>query len=936
MPNAVNPLLLLAERGQSPWFDGLSRSLILSGRLAALIQQDGVRGVTSNPTIFEKAIASADYAPALRQAATQWIGVKAIYETLAVRDIQDAADLLRPVYEQSGGQDGYVSLEVSPALAHDTDGAIGEAMRLFDACHRDNVMIKIPATDAGLPAIEALIARGINVNITLLFDVAMYTRVALAYLSGLEKAHASGRRIASIASVASFFISRIDTVVDRALRERAAADSTLGSETRCLLGQIAIANAKRAYRQFQAIFSTPRFAALKAQGARAQRLLWASTGTKDPAYPSTYYVEALIGPETVNTMPEATLAAFRDHGKDAVGLLSGGDEADDALRRLSACGVDLDGLTRVLLAEGIDLFDASFRKLMETLSRKRQAILGDALPQVALTLGALDLPVAERLKTLSDFPRALWRKDARLWGRDAGTMSGLGWLDLPEWDAPQIAHVQALAESVRAFRHLVLLGMGGSSLAVAVFRKTFGVVAGRPRLHVLDHPSDLLDVERRVDLSQTLVLVSSKSGTTLETRLMLAYFLERMRQTVGAAAGQHFVAITDAGSPLETQARAAGFLTVLHGATDVGGRYSALSPFGIAPAAMMGVDVASLLRDARRMRHSNEADVPPEAHPALCLGVTLIEAALRGRDKATFILSPALDSLGPWLEQLIAESLGKAGRGIVPIVGEPLGAPAVYGADRIFVHIQDAREGDPARTRAVACLAAAGHPVIEMKMGNPLQIGQAFYLWEMATAAAGALLGVHPFDQPAVEEGKTYTRERLKAFIKTGRLPEETPALITDGMRLYGKAACGAATLDAALSAHLAERRPNDYVALTVYLSEIHAGQLGEMRRCIRDATCAATTLGFGPRYLHAIGQLYQDGPNTGLFIQITADDVDDLAIPGESYTFGTVSAAQAAGDFECLQRRGRRVLRVHLGRDVTAGLARLQDAIERALEVSS
>lgn len=927
--NQMNPLLQVSDLGQSIWCDALSRGMLLSGRLKMLIDQVGLGGVTSNPAIFEKAIGD-DYAPAVRQAARASLGVKAIYEALAVRDIQDAADLLRPVYEKSGGRDGFVSLEVSPALAFDTPGSIEEGTRLFHACGRDNVMIKIPATADGIPAITALIGRGIPVNVTLLFDVETYEQVALAYIAGLEQAAASGLPLDRIASVASFFVSRIDVVVDGLLAARAAADSKWAETAGRLAGKIAIANAKVAYLRFQAILASPRFIALQRRGAQPQRLLWASTGTKNPAYADVYYVEALIGPDTVNTLPEPTLAAFRDHGRAAATLPHDLDAAEGLLKELATCDIDLHAVSRDLLVDGIRLFDEAFLRLMGTLGRQRQAALSDRLPTMSFHLGALDSDVVERVRATPTLPRALFRRDATLWGRD-GLMPGLGWLDLPARSQDDIRLWTTWAKMARPFRHLLLVGMGGSALSAAVLRQTFGVVTGFPALQVLDRIDGLRALGAGIDLEQTMLIVSSKSGSTVETRLLFDYFHDRVSRSVSDATGSHFVAITDKDSPLASAACGRGIPTILCETTDVGGRYSALSRYGMIPAAMMGIDVASLAERAEWMRQSCGPELPSEENPAVVLGVAIGEAARHGRNKLTFVLSPALAGLGFWLEQLIAESTGKDGRGIAPIVGESLGAPSVYGDDRLFVQIALRTEIDDAQTAALAALASAGHPVIHLQIGQTLDIGQMFYLWEMATAAASAVIGIDPFDQPDVEEGKREARQRLAVAGQANRPPDAPPALVAEGIELWGTQ--GAQTLNAAIAAHLQQIKPGDYVALTAYLPETHAAVLGDLRRVIRDGTRVATLVGFGPRYLHSTAQFFRGGGNQGVFFQLTMDDPEGVPISGGAHTFGALLAAQAAGDFQTLARRGRRILRLHLGRDAAAGLARLQRAVLHALQ---
>jgi transaldolase/glucose-6-phosphate isomerase len=948
----MNPLVQLREFGQSPWYDYIRRGLLTSGELKALIDKDGLMGVTSNPSIFEKAISgSTDYDQALMPIASTVTGIKEIYETLAVRDIQDAADLMYPVYQQSQTRDGYVSLEVSPDLAFNTPGTIEEAVRLHKAVGRENVMIKVPGTQEGLPAIEHLLSLGINVNVTLLFSVEVYEQVAWTYVAGLEKLAAKGGDLKKIASVASFFISRIDTLVDSLLEAKLkeAAAPMDKAALQNLMGKVAVANAKIAYRKFQEIFGSPRFTALKAKGAKVQRLLWASTGTKNPKYPDTFYVDELIGPDTVNTMPAATFNAFREHGKLRNSLLDNVDEARETMGRLADCKIDMKQVTQKLLVDGARLFSDSFDQLMSVISRKRQDLLGPKLSRQTYALGALDKGVQAKLKELrqTGFVRRLWAKDPTLWHQDPVHQkiirNALGWLHITEQQVHHLPRIRGVAESVRAdgFKHALLLGMGGSSLCPEVFRMTFGVVPGFPELHVLDStvPAQVKSFEKRVDLAKTLCIVSSKSGSTTEPLVFYRYFFDRMRQVKGDKAGENFIAITDPGSLLEKLAQESKFRDILPGAPDIGGRYSALSNFGIVPAAIMGVNVEHLLYRAERMRHSCDSCIPPEDNPGVVLGVVMGELAKQGRDKVTFITSPAIWDLGAWMEQLIAESTGKEGKGIVPIDDEPLGPPEVYGADRFFAYIRYSGGADAAQDAKVAALEKAGHPVVRIELADLINLGEEFFLWEVATAVAGSLLGINAFDQPNVQESKDYTKNFLDEFKKNGRLPEEEPILTADGIKIYGDAATrealnAASTLDAALKAHLGRVKAGDYMALNAYVERTDASHqaLQSIRLRVRDKKKVATTLGYGPRFLHSTGQLHKGGPNSGVFIQVTSDDAQDLPIPGEPYTFGVLKAAQALGDFVCLGKRNRRAIRLHLGADVNAGLKKLQQAVEKVL----
>jgi transaldolase/glucose-6-phosphate isomerase len=950
----MNRLKALQDFGQSVWLDYLRRDLLTGGELNRLISEDGLRGMTSNPSIFEKAIGeSALYDGALRDFQGQHDSDPlTIFEHLAVADIRQAADILRPVHQATRGRDGYVSLEVSPYLALRTADTIADARRLWRAVDRPNLMIKVPGTDAGVPAVRQLTSEGININITLLFARSAYKAVAEAFIEGLEAYAAAGGNVAEVASVASFFVSRIDTAMDAAIAERL--KQTSSSEDRRalegLLGKVAIANAKLAYQDYKAMFGAPRWRELaRKTGAQSQRLLWASTGTKNPKYGDVLYVEELIGPDTVNTMPPATMDAFRDHGKPRASLEEGVDEAHRIIGAVDHLGLSLAAITDKLVTDGVALFADATDKLLGAVARKRAAILDRELDRQTYSVGAELTPAVD--KSLQ-----AWRRDGkvrRLWARDATLWTGadesewLDWLDIAGRQLADIDHLKRIAADVKqaGFADVVLLGMGGSSLGPEVFAMTFGAQQGYPRLHVLDStdPAQIRACESKIDLGKSLFIVSSKSGSTLEPNIFKQYFFARVQHVLGAAkAGERFIAITDPGSALERAAKNDRFRAVCHGVPGIGGRYSVLSDFGMVPAAAMGLDVSAFLKTTQMMVNSCAASVPPAENPGVVLGTIMGVLARAGRDKVTIVASPGIADLGAWLEQLIAESTGKHGKGLIPVDAEPLGAPAVYGGDRLFAYIRLDDGADAGQDRAVDALESAGQPVVRIAVKDRHRLGQEFFRWEIATAVAGAIIGVNPFDQPDVEASKLKTRELTTAYEKTGSLPAEQPIFIAGGIQLFTDPAnakqladLGAGpSLDLYLKAHLGRLGQGDYCALLAYVENnaAHTVALQATRRAIRDAKRVATCLGFGPRFLHSTGQGYKGGPASGVFLQITSDDARDLAVPGQTYSFGTVKAAQARGDFDVLAERGRRALRVHLGPDVAAGLAALHSAVERSL----
>jgi transaldolase/glucose-6-phosphate isomerase len=953
MVTLESPVRALQVFGQSVWLDSLRRSLVTSGELRRLIDQDGLRGVTSNPAIFEKAIAgSSDHDDSLRAPSARRMDPKALYEQLAVRDVQDAADALGGVYSQSAARDGYVSLEVSPLLANDTAGTLDEARRLWRAVSRDNLMIKIPATPRGIAAIPLLIAEGLNINVTLLFSIDVYRQAAEAYIAGLEALIARGGDPTRVASVASFFVSRIDSAIDALASARM--HSANAHEQRLLHavnGKVAIANARLAYQRCQEIFSGPRWEALAERGAQAQRLVWASTGTKNPVYRDVVYVEELIGPDTVTTLPPATLDAFRDHGRPRASLTEDLDAAWDTMEMLTESGISLETVTDALLTDGVRLFAVAFEKLLKAVESRRGT--NQARPVSRLTCGLPETLAAAVKESLAD-----WRdqeKIGRLWARDASLWTGkdesqwLGWLGVIQG---QLAHIHRLTAIADIARHagvpdVLLMGMGGSSLGPEVLRTVFGKNPDHPALHVLDStdPAQVRSIENSIDLRKALFIVSSKSGSTLEPNIFKRYFFDRVAQLVGPTeAGRRFIAITDPGSKLEEEAESDGFRHVFHGWPTIGGRYSVLSDFGLVPAAIIGVNIPRFLDRTEQMAVACMPSVPVEENPAVMLGTILGVAANRfGRDKLTLIASPGLASLGAWLEQLVAESTGKDGKGIIPVDREILGDPGRYGPDRLFVYLRLASASDLEQDRGVDALQRAGHAVVRITLDDAYDLGAEFFRWELATAVAGSILGVHPFDQPDVEASKTATRRLTSEYAKSGGFPVETPIFARDGIRLFADERNAAAlnrivradqTLVGYLRAHLNRLVEGDYFALLAYveMNEAHERTLQAIRHEVRDGRRVATCLEFGPRFLHSTGQAYKGGPNTGVFLQITCDDAADVPVPGEKYTFGVVKAAQALGDFQVLVQRGRRALRVHLDADVDAALGTLQVAIRTAL----
>lgn len=946
----------LASLGQAVWLDYIRRSFITSGGLQRLIDR-GLRGLTSNPSIFEKAIGqSEDYDEAMKDLIAAGASIDEIYNALAVEDIRSAADLFFPVYEKTAGEDGYVSLEVNPLLARDTAGTLAEARRLWKQVDRPNLMIKIPATREGLPAITQAIAEGINVNVTLIFSLNRYAEVIEAYLKGLEIRAGEGLPLDSIASVASFFVSRVDTKVDRLLEEIMRREGPQAELAASLRGQAAVANARLAYQQFESVFNGPRFAGLRAKGARPQRPLWASTSTKNPQYSDILYVQELIAPHTVNTLPTDTLEAFEDHGEVVRTIRAEDyDGQRSVLQSLESLGISMEQVTWELEEEGVAAFAKSFEALIESIIDKRRRLQPEWRP-LAKTLGSYS-ETPEVTRTLEDaasqnIMRRIWERDHTVWSDSPREITNrLGWLDI--YDRVDTSLITRFAVQIKqeGFEQVLLLGMGGSSLAPELFARTF-TGAGLP-LTVVDttDPTAIGAISERIHPARTLFIVSTKSGGTVETLSLFKYYYNVTAAVLKhedgkgtpSEVGRHFVAITDPGSGLEKMAREYGFREIFLNDPDIGGRYSALSYFGLVPAALAGVDIDRLIASARRMAAACSPQVPPQENPALQLGVIMGAGALNGRDKLTFVLSPSIASFGDWVEQLIAESTGKAGRGILPVVGEPLGRPAVYGQDRLFVSIQ--LQDDPAADLiGLKRLEDSGYPVVRLYLNDRYDLGGQFLLWELATAVAGWRLGINPFDQPDVESAKVRAREMMAAYRQAGRLPEDSPLISQNSLRVYARpedlppSADGLPqTTHEALTAFLSQGGPDAYVAIQAFIpaTEESEAALQALRAQIRDRYHLAATVGFGPRFLHSTGQLHKGDAGRGLFLQLTIDPARDIGIPEEAgraespMTFGILELAQALGDRQALLDAGRKVLRVHIAGDPATAIRKLTEYVQ-------
>jgi transaldolase/glucose-6-phosphate isomerase len=898
-------LAALTEAGTSVWLDQIRRGLIESGELQRLVDEDSLGGVTSNPAIFEKAIlGSDDYDADIERLAGEGKSAAEIYLEIAVRDVQMACDVLRPVWEERGEADGFVSLEVEPQLAHDTDATLAQARELWGLVDRPNVMIKIPGTPEGLPAIESAIAEGINVNVTLLFSTEAYEDVTEAYINGLERRKEAGESL-DVHSVASFFVSRVDSEVDKRLED-------LGRED--IAGQAAIANAQAAYQSFKKIFQGERFAELDAAGAAVQRPLWASTGVKNPKYPETKYVDELVAPHTVNTMPMQTLLAAAEHSE--IRGATADQDPSDTLGALAEAGIDMKDVTDKLLRDGIAAFVTPFEKLLAGIESSREAAIQGRPSTIELSApDELLQAIAKRVdRAIGEKVAArVWRKDETLWGGPGPEIGNrLGWLTISDGMLESAGDLKAFVEEVRGegFTDAALLGMGGSSLGPEVLRRSFDGLVDGLTLHVLDSTdaSAVRELESKIDVGKTIFVVSSKSGGTVETLSHMKHFYEAT-----GGNGKQFVAVTDPDSPLIDIAGERGFRRVFEADPNIGGRYSVLSYFGLVPAALAGIDVEQLLQSAQEAEQNCNSFDSSVSNSGLWMGLAMGELSLHGRNKLTFVVSKRISSLGLWLEQLVAESTGKESKGILPVADEPVGPPESYGDDRVFAYLRDGDEPDADLDARVQALADAGQPVVTLTNHGPGDLGRIFFFAEFATAVSGWVLDINPFDQPNVQEAKDNTNKVLAA---------DEPPHVDDAD-------------DAALGALLGAAAPPKYVAIMGYVEpsdEFDAAVL-ELRSLLRDSTKATTTYGYGPRFLHSTGQFHKGGPPQGLFLQLIHDGPDDVPIPDAAYTFTQLKNAQATGDVLTLRDHGLPAERVRLeGDDPVAGLKALTERVRALL----
>ena len=908
--------------GQSLWYDNIERQKLKDGSIAGMISSGKIKGITSNPSIFQKAIASSkDYDLSLKPMAWSGMESKEIFWQLAIEDIKQATDLFSPVYASTSGNDGYVSIEVDPLLAYDTDGTIEDAKKLWHLIRRPNLMIKIPATKEGIPAVRQAIADGINVNVTLIFSIERYAEVIEAYISGLEDRVRTGLPIDRIASVASFFVSRMDTKIDGLLEEQLHDGKISSDEFENLSGKAAIANARLAYQLFLEKFSAERFQKIKAAGGRVQRPLWASTSTKNPKYRDVIYVEELIAPDSVNTVPPNTLDAFMKHGVVETTIFKDLDPARALFGQLEARGILEKTVTDELENEGVSAFSQAYRSLLETVEQRRKSAVEE--------LGYLSPNVIQQVQELvrANFKDRFFDKDPSLWTDNpkgqVEIRNRMNWVSTPYDAINALPDHQNLGRELveNGFTHAVLLGMGGSSLAPEVISKivkrTDTANESGLKFQILDStdPEQVASITINNPIDKTIFIVASKSGTTGEINAFLDYFWDQVKTIRPDGPGKQFIAITDPGTRLAKLAEERGFRAVFLADPLVGGRNSALTAFGIVPAAVMGINLEKFIHQAINMAEECKQEKTLQSNPGFVLGAIIGTAARVGRNKLTLLTNSEWCSFGDWLEQLVAESSGKDGKGILPVVNEPVLDGSKYTPDRLFVHLSN----DSEETEFLKQLRLAGHPVITLRVDDKEDLAGQFYLWEIAVATACSVIGVNSFDQPDVQDAKVRTIAGLEEYRKNGNFEDVVPSAAYPRAKILTylpETVEKRGSLMRLVGSYIEHNLEHaQFIAINAFLPRNDGNEelLQAFRRRLAQKFHLPTTLGFGPRFLHSTGQFHKGGPNTGVFILLTAQRNTDIPIPGQGVSFGVFQRAQAIGDLHALQAKNRKVLWIDL-----------------------
>lgn len=928
------------------WLHDFSRALLEAQPLTAL----PASSFATHLGRLERAIGEGDsYDSALEQCALA--DPHLCFESLLIEDVRRAADALLPRFAPEWAS-GVVSVDLSPLRAESPAERLEAARQLFRAIDRPNVLIKMPAQADLLTVPEQLLYEGVNIHFTHVYHIDGYERAAECYMRALERRALENLALNGVFSVISFHVGAIDATVDRQLQNNIRAAQARSELARVsanaeLLGKIGVANANNVYRRSRDLFNSERFARLRARGALPQRLLWTEIAPISPLQAPMHYVDCLNHAEALLLLEPTLLEHLANHDQDAMQRTLALREAPDILARLAAVGIELDLIARQLLGDAEEMYSEAFAKLIARVDGKRKLLSSGFMRRQTLVLGQYQKPVETelaRLRAQKSITRT-WACDASLWTDSpqvaAQIENRLGWLRLPTDGRIDREVLRAARDESRraGWRHLVMLGMGGANITAETLYAIFGQQEGFPALITLDStdPTAIRDVEAQIDLARTCFIVASKSGSTLETLAMLYYFYDKVQN------GDQFIAITDPETRLAEEAQRLGFRAIYYNPTDMAGRYAALSYFGMLPIAMLGLDFERLLDRAAEMALACGANVMGNNHPGLWLGTVLGVLARRGLDKLTLLSSPEIAAFGAWVEQLIAESSGKEDKGIIPISGGTVGLPHDYDDDRLFVYLRletSAQNPD----QAVKMLQEAGHPLVRLDLRDVYDIGAEFFRWQFAAATVGMVLGINPFDEPAVEESKQNTQRLLDAYVEHSALPQSPPAYSEDDVSLFAdettaallhalrqQQALESSPLSGMLAAFLRLARSGDYIGLLAYLPPRpeYIAQLETLRRQLRHVLRRAVTLGFGPRYLHSTGQLHKAGCDKGVFLQLTVDDPEALPIPNLPYSFSVLKQAQAEGDYEALQSRGRRIVRLHLGADPMRGLAKLEAAIQ-------
>lgn len=924
------------KSGQSLWLDNIQRDMFLNGTLSNLIKNYNITGLTSNPSIFEQAITgSKSYDESLRVLLKNSLPIDRIAYSLMVEDIQRACDLFSDIYKKTNGNDGYVSIEIPPTIEK-KDEIIKWARDLYTRVGRSNVMIKIPATDDGILAEEELIKEGINLNMTLIFSTEVYERVLNAYLNAIDFRYKNDLDT-NVFSVASFFVSRIDTEIDNQLDIIASKEKNPDTPKKILSykGKAAISNSLIAYSKYLKIFSDENFIRLSRRGFKIQKLLWASTSTKNPNYKDTLYIDELCLKDTINTVPQNTLYSFFDHGTiNKKSIDERISNAEEIIKFIISLGVDYNLIMRKLLNDGIYKFLISYNNILKAINEKSKNLNSEEA-----VIKVYNSDINNEIKELSDvnFIKRLYKKDATLWKNDPENTkiikNSLGWLTLPQEHVKTIKEVEDFTSKILSenqYKYAVLMGMGGSSLAPEVIRSIFQKDKFL-KLYVLDstNPEWISNVKKEIDIKKTLFIFSSKSGGTIEPNSQFKYFYSELKKKIKKP-GDNFIAITDKGTSLESLAKKYSFKKIFINQGDIGGRFSALSYFGLIPASLCGCDIKKL---ASSSKDAMDEILTSERNAATVLGSFISKNYLGARDKLTIILPEKMKKFGLWIEQLIAESTGKENKGIVPITTTKILSTDNYDKDRMFVIYQIKNFIDQNTEAMANNLISSGFPVLKIYINDLYEIGKEFYRWEIATSISGYFMKINPFNQPDVESSKQLAKKLLekdnfdikpinhsktcKLYLANIEFKDEVKNYEQLFIELFN------------------QKQEGTYYSICAYLENSDRVEtiLENLSHLITRATQSACIYNYGPRYLHSTGQLFKGGANNGIFVILTTKPKKDIKIAGEKYTFGKLCISQAKGDFLALKERKRKVVMIHIeGEDCKNKLFSINKKLENLL----